>query len=101
MKNAKTIALSLIALTAFALPVAAGGHETLENGQLIYTWDSGIQLNGKWATATLQGDHHEKKTTACVGVCSTSGWVAKDEYTAHVKDVGGYTDTAYTYYDYR
>lgn len=101
MKNLKIIALSLIVVTAFALPVAAGGSKKLENNTLIFSWDSGIQLNGKWATSTLQGDHHEKKATACVGVCSTSGWVKKTKYTAHVKDLGGYTDSVTSLYDYR
>lgn len=101
MKNAKTITLSLLALATIALPVAAGGSEKVADGTLLYHYDSGIQWNGKWATSSLSGDTYEKKTTACVGECSTSGWVAKDEQTAYVKDLGGYTDTAYTSYNYR
>ncbi|MEG0826536.1 MAG: hypothetical protein RR047_01365 [Bacilli bacterium] len=101
MKNAKTIILSLVAVVAISLPVAAGGSKMLEDGKLRFAWDSGIQFNGKWATSTLQGDHHEKKATACVGVCSTSGWVDKLTYTAHVKDIGGYSDSATSLYDYR
>lgn len=101
MKNAKTIALALIMTAAVALPVAAGGSQMLEDGRLRFTWDSGLQWNGKWATSTLQGYDYEKRTTACVGVCTTSGWIGKDEYTAHVKDIGGYSDTAQALYDYR
>lgn len=100
MKNAKTIALSLLAVLAVAIPVAAG-EKMLEGNKLRFQWDSGIQWNGKWATSTLQGYDYEKRTTACVGVCSTSGWKSKTTYTAHVKDLGGYTDSAHSYYDYR
>ncbi len=101
MKNAKMLVLSILATIAVAVPVAASTTQFLEGGKLIYIYDSGLQLNGKWAECTLQSDYFEKKATACVGVCSTSGWVPKTEYTAHVKDVGSYFDTAYTRYNYR
>lgn len=101
MKNAKILVLSILATVAVAVPVAAATTEFLEDGKLVYIYDSGIQWNGKWAKCTLQSDYFDKKATACVGECSTSGWVPKTTYTASVKDIGGYTDTAYTRYDYR
>ena len=96
-----TLVLSILATVAVAVPVAAATTEFLEDGKLVYIYDSGIQWNGKWAKCTLQSDVFEKKATACVGECSTSGWVAKTTYTASVKDIGGFTDTAYTRYNYR
>ncbi len=100
MKNAKTTALALLLTVSIAFPVAAGGSKMLEGGKLRFSWDSGIQLNGKWATSTLQGYDYRKKATACVGVCTTSGWKEKTDYTAHVKDIGGFTDTAQSLYEY-
>lgn len=101
MKNAKILVLSVLATVAVALPVAAATTEFLEDGQLIYIYDSGLQLNGKWAKCTLQSDVFDKKATACVGECTTSGWVDKTTYTASARDVGSYFDTAYTRYNYR
>lgn len=101
MKKAKVLVLSILTTLAVALPVAASTTEFLEGGKLVYIHDTGIQWNGKWAKCTLQSDFYEKKATACVGACSTSGWVSKSEYTAYIKDIGGFTDTAYTLYDYR
>ena len=49
MKNAKMLVLSILATIAVAVPVAASTTQFLEGGKLIYIYDSGLQLNGKWA----------------------------------------------------
>lgn len=93
MKNWKIAIISFFVVLGTAVPDT--------NNKLRYSWDSGIQWNGKWAASTLQGYDYQKRVSACVGVCTTSVWIEASEYTAHVKDLGGYFDTAYTHYDYK
>ena len=71
------------------------------NGELDFYDKVWIGLTGKNALAELSGYRYEKKVGACVGSCTTSGWVSASTYRAKTTDVGGFFDTAYTYYDYR
>lgn len=71
------------------------------NGELDFSDRVWLVWNGKKASASLSGTRYQKKVTACVGTCSTSGWVSANTFTAYIEDIGPFTATAYTYYEYK